>query len=1252
MDINTLALFSEYEETGEVTFISPKEFVPSLLLRQQIDDRQFDKFCSCLEVLAKDLVIGEENKQLESYFEAQLIQFFQAIGYSGKYNVSPTDRSDFSIHSGVLADSPVASIIEVKRPSNESEMCSVNDMNKKALHEAITYLFKEVVDKSNLEVKTVIVTNGWEWFFFDAQTIWSALNRTNNKYVNLYKKYRANKLTSSGADAFYKSVMSNAVDDLIHLKQLISCHINLKEFFKAGKLNKINRLKEIYQLLLPETLIDKEVSNDSNVLNKDFYNELLYIMGLEEIKEKVDGQEKVVIKRAKKPQYHSLLESAIRLSSYSHPGLSQKELFEPALEIILQWVNRIIFLKLLETQLVNFHDGDERYKFLTATRFKTFDEVADLFFGVLAIPKDKRNPKLRTDFSLIPYLNSGLFELTDKEKEYVRIGEVKDGLMDPYPKTILLDSATGKNRTKPIPNLEYLLSFLDCYDFGQIQTKKSQSNEHAPKQLINAAVLGLIFEKINGYKEGSVFTPGVVTSFMCKRTLRTVVRKKLNKTFGWSCKDWYSLVETVKEDIKDRVRTRQEIASVIDSLKICDIAVGSGHFLVSALNQLLVIKDELRVLLDEDGRVLPVDISCINDELVIYDDEQQELFRYNYKNERKALIQKTLFHQKQHIIENCLFGVDINPKSVQICQLRLWTELLKSTYYKTPEDLETLPNLDTNIRVGNSLVSMIDVQVGKTLEDTDSDIKTLVANYKRIVSEYKIQPDKALKRKVKSEIQNIRESFKKLSYGQGNVDLQDAVSTEDHFENAFEWMIEFPETLSDEGVFQGFDCILANPPYMRVQGLVKVDNHAKLYYDNHYKVAVGSYDLANLFIERAMKLSAPTGYNSFIFPHKFLNSANGTVLRTYLKQSRNVHSIVHFGANQVFQGVITYTCILDFSPESSDAIDFSFFRFKQDYEKQLSGNLTSNKVTYSSLTAASVLYGSDQWILFPTVTDQRIFKKIYQNSFKLGQAVKIFQGIPTSKDDLYILDRLEDGRYQVPLTGKIYTLEDTFIKPYVRGKDVHRFETLGAVKYIFFPYIVKNDVARPVTLEELKSSCPLTYKYVMDNESEFKARESKKAAKKELWYEYLYPKSLTEYEKPRISSMEICSNYPNLAWNPGIYHGTKVYSWLINSDMESRISNYYLLGIGNSKLMWWFLKLTGDTLASDSRTMKTNYLSPFPIPLDPNPSIKESIENLVKERLACQDTMTSINIEQQINDKVCELYGITDEEKEVIDAAY
>ena len=1252
MDTNTIALFSEYEEAGEVTFIAPKEFVPNLLLRQPIDDHQFDKFCNCLEALAKDLLVGEENKQLESYFQSQLIQFFHAIGYLGKYNVSPTDRSDFSIHSGALADSPVASIIEVKRPSNDTEMCSVNDMNKKALHEALTYLFKEVVDKSNLEVKSIIVTNGWEWFFFDAQTIWSGLNRTNNKYIGLYKKYRSNKLTSTGADTFYKTVMSNAVNDLIKLKQLITCHVNLKDFFKSGKLVRSNRLKSIYQLFLPETLIDKEVSNDSNVLNKDFYNELLYIMGLEEMKEKIDGQDKVVIKRAKKPQYHSLLESALRLSSYSHPGLTEKELFEPALEIILQWVNRIIFLKLLETQLVNYHDGDEKYKFLSASRFKTFDEVADLFFGVLAIPKDKRNTKLRADFDLIPYLNSGLFELTDKEKEYVRIGEVKDGTMVPYSKTILLDASTGKKRTKPIANLEYLLSFLDCYDFGQIQTKRNGSNENAPKQLINAAVLGLIFEKINGYKEGSVFTPGVVTSFMCKRTLRTVVRKKLNKTFGWTCKDWLSLVETVKENIKDRTRNRQEIASVIDSLKICDLCVGSGHFLVSALNQLLVIKDELRVLLDENGKVLPIEISCIDDELVIYDEEQDEPYHYNYKNSRKAVVQKTLFQQKQHIIENCLFGVDINSKSVQICQLRLWTELLKSTYYKAQDELETLPNLDTNVRVGNSLVSMINVQVGKTFEDTDSDVKALIANYKQIVSEYKIQPDKALKRKVKAEILKIRESLKKLSYGQAQINLQDMISNDDHFENAFEWMIEFPETLSDEGVFQGFDCILSNPPYMRIQALNKIDHSAKVYYDKHFDVAAANYDLANLFIERAMQLSASAGYNSFIFPHKFLNSANGSVLRTYLKQSRNVHAIVHFGANQVFQGVTTYTCILDFSPESSEFIDFSFFKFKQDYEKQLSGNLTSNKVTYSSLTAASKLYGLDQWILFPTVTDQRIFEKIYRNSFKLKDIVNIFVGLQTSKDDLYILDKLEDGQYRVPLTGKSYLLEDTFIKPYVRGKDVHRFDKLNAVKYIFFPYIVENEVARPVTLQELQSSYPLTYQYVMDHEAEFKGRESGKAAKKEIWFEYLYPKSLTEYEKPRLSSMEICSSYPNLTLNPGIYHGTKVYSWLIDPKVEDRISNYYLLAIGNSKLMWWFLKLTGDTLSSDSRTMKTNYLSPFPLPAEPDSGIQKELEDLVKSRLSCHDSAQSMALEQKINDKVCELYGITDEEKEIIDAAY
>jgi len=136
-------------------------------------------------------------------------------------------------------------------------------------------------------------------------------------------------------------------------------------------------------------------------------------------------------------------------------------------------------------------------------------------------------------------------------------------------------------------------------------------------------------------------------------------------------------------DVYNAIGTRrdfshEEAAALVNAIKICDPAVGSGHFLVSALNEMIAVKHELGILADREGKFIrDYDIAVENDELVITD-ANGALFEYKPNNKESQRIQETLFHEKQSIIENCLFGVDINPNSVKICRLRLWIELLKN----------------------------------------------------------------------------------------------------------------------------------------------------------------------------------------------------------------------------------------------------------------------------------------------------------------------------------------------------------------------------------------------------------------------------------------------------------------------------------------------------------------------------------------------------------------------------------------------
>ena len=261
-----------------------------------------------------------------------------------------------------------------------------------------------------------------------------------------------------------------------------------------------------------------------------------------------------------------------------------------------------------------------------------------------------------------------------------------------FDKTVLAEDA---KRNPKVRNIKYIVDFLNNYDFGA-DSKEMLSFAREDKELINASVLGKIFEKINGYKDGAVFTPSTITQFICQETLERTVVEKFQQN-GWTCTEMKNLKELINKE------NRQKANQIVNTIRVCDPAVGSGHFLVSALNQLIEIKYRLGILLDDEG--LPVkdySIQIIDDELVIRDEEGN---RFAYQRNTGTLrLQKVLFREKRDIIENCLFGVDINPNSVNICQLRLWIELLKNAYYDENNHLVTLPNIDINIKCGDSML--------------------------------------------------------------------------------------------------------------------------------------------------------------------------------------------------------------------------------------------------------------------------------------------------------------------------------------------------------------------------------------------------------------------------------------------------------------------------------------------------------------------------------------------------------------------
>jgi type I restriction-modification system DNA methylase subunit len=888
------------------------------------------------------------DTESEEFHKNLVIDFLKKTYFEPNHFINTKGRNDLVIHNGSDAKSSVGVIIEAKKPTNKAEMLTKSKINVKAFQELVLYFLRERITHKNLEIKHLIATNINEWFIFES-SIFEKYFAQNKAFVKQFEDFEAGRLSGTKTDFFYKDI---AEPFIATIKQEIEfTHFDIRDYEKPlrnSDKGDDNKLIALFKLLSPEHILKLPFANDSNSLDKRFYGELLHIIGLVETK---DGGKKVIQRKPKGEQNTgSLLENAIiqldsldkinQLNNPSHFGENQdKRLFNVGLELVITWVNRILFLKLLEAQLIAYHKGDRSYSFLNIEKLRDYDDLNSLFFQVLAKKYEERNQDVKQVFEKVPYLNSSLFEPTGIEHATLFISNLRDDKTIPvYASTVLKDE-NGKKKTGEINALTYLYEFLNAYDFASEGSEEIQEDN---KTLINASVLGLIFEKINGYKDGSFFTPGFITMYMCRETIRRAVVQKFNETKNWEVENF--------DDLYDKIEDRGEANNIVDSIKICDPAVGSGHFLVSALNEVLAVKNDLKILQDRTGkRLKEYQLEVVNDELIVTD-EEGELYEYNPKNKESQRIQETLFHEKQSIIENCLFGVDINPNSVKICRLRLWIELLKSAYYKNETELETLPNIDINIKCGNSLISRfgLDADLKQALKKS----KWTIDSYRLAVDTYRNAENKEQKREMERLIADIKSDFRseialndpklikyrKLSgelfqmtnqqqlfemskkektawnkkleeLTKENKKLEteiEEIKSNKIYENAFEWRFEFPEVLDDQGNFVGFDVVIGNPPY----GASLSDNE-KQWLLSKFNNQDYQLDTYLLFIEQVYSLMREYAEFTFIIPNTWITNLKFKKIRRYIFENTFVHEIVHYN-KAVFEEAVVDTEVLFF----------------------------------------------------------------------------------------------------------------------------------------------------------------------------------------------------------------------------------------------------------------------------------------------------------------------------------------------------
>ncbi|MGN8399429.1 DUF7149 domain-containing protein [Helicobacter pylori] len=825
-----------------------------------------------------------------------------------KYKVKPTKKID----SAILNDNnKVEVIIEFKALKNPNEFIKKGDLNVKALHESLLYYLIERKEGNN-NLKRLILGTIKELYIIDANEfeVFNKDKEIQKAFEDCHDKKGNDPRTKAFYDACQKRL--NELD-----RSLKYHHIPLKK----------ENLALIYQALSPNFLLKIPKYSDANTLNKDFYEELLYILGLEEQNEKG----KTLIKPSRT---ENSLSDALKKR---YKDLDDEEV----MALLIAWNNRILFLRLLESLLISFKHFEK--PFLTTENFKNFNDLNTLFFEVLAKKNSDRSQdttKKNKILEKIPYLNSSLFDQTLLESKGYKIRSLDNEPLEIYPKSVLKKHEEYQEQ-KDWTLLKYLFEFLRVYDFTTTPKDIKDNQNKSESRLINSSVLGLVFEKLNGYKEGSFYTPSFITSYMCKESIMPIVLDKFNQTYNIECENLTELKNYFKDNYSYKEGKRKEYLNTLLTLRICDPAVGSGHFLVSALNEMVLIAYKLGLI----ASLYRHELKLENDEIIIHTPEDK-VFKYTIQdkeNDPHHQIQKELFNLKKDIIENCLFGVDINPNSCEITKLRLWIELLKYSYYifeegKNTNNLETLPNIDINIKCANSLISRFNLN-----DDLKKipNIKKKIQEYKDLVAQYK-DPNPLYplnKQDLINKIQDLKNTFSltlkdpktkaelekaiekhitnyndfalddkslltglnyfipslfgtpKLSpkeeeeafasYGRIRAlrkKLDDALSGGE-YHNAFEWRFEFPEVLDDEGNFLGFDCIIGNPPYIRQEHIKDLKPLLEKQYQDFYN---SSSDIYTYFFALAFNLLKEKGFNAFITSNKYARAKYGAKLREWL----------------------------------------------------------------------------------------------------------------------------------------------------------------------------------------------------------------------------------------------------------------------------------------------------------------------------------------------------------------------------------
>lgn len=1030
-------------------------------------------------------------------------------------------------------------------------------------------------------------------------------------------------------DQFFSLANMEESISLEQLEGLFALEKVTNEFFKEYK----NKYLDIKETLIKDENFVKEA------LKHDIENPESFIEGFSK---KLMGQIAFIYFLQKKGWLGiEIVPESLTFEEYNR-------IYERALDIEREVLNKVYFRKEKELYTLNKEelkklDNKNESELLVGAfhnteYFKEWGSGKKKFLRELFEKhkiEDKNNKKTFFEDYLEPLFYNNFSE--DRgEKQYsaefnCRLPFLNGGLFDPYgdynwkETTFNLDDSLFSNDKD-----NGILDIFDRYNFTI-----NENDNYETEVAVDPEMLGKVFENLlevsDRKSKGAFYTPREIVRYMTNESImnyllshleeKGISKEDLEYLFNLGEftkeydeqifeKDYLKNEEELKKGIFGMPRNiiiySKEIDELLRKVKIADPACGSGAFPLGILNEIVRARN-----------VLTFYINMIE---VLKEKDEKNYWSRLEKKQRS----RTAYKLKLYAIQNSLYGVDIEPSAIDITKLRLWLSILVDS---TNNDVRPLPNLDFNFMIGNSLIDEFEGM--KLFDESLLDDKVLEKKLKKIKKAENMKLFRGIeeeqqdilkeifvkqslffnennsnkKKELKNDIEELENNLIKLTLTEnGNHKKLEEIEKgrKERRKPYFLWKLEFAKVFKENG---GFDIVIGNPPYIRYE---KIKSDREIY-EKNYKCFFSSVDIYILFYELGYNLLKKNGTLVYITSNKWMKAKYGIEFRKFLLDKTKIKILIDLEEN-IFE---------------SASVDTSIILFEKYIEKNYILNVSTKVGEYIRISINQ--FSTDLFFILPPIVNNLKNKIEKKGELLKDKKYKIRRGILTGCNEGFIIDKDLYKKFQKNKQNL------KIIFPVLKGKDIEKYKINFEKIYIL---ATKNDL-------DIEKEFPEIYDYLNKKNKELKDALVKRYDKGKHWTNLRNCAYYEEFFKEKIVYPEFSSS-SSFSWESGEYFNLDT-TWFISGEV-----NKALLGILNSKLIWFYLKIISVQLGKNAVRMKKIYLDKLPI-ISLTKKEERDIEIIVDEitelKKLNKDTQ---DLEERIDEMVYDLYGLTEDEKELI----